>query len=48
MKYEEPQLKVVMLPEVEVFTTLSGTPGGGDETVEPQPDDGTSSWLQSW
>ena len=47
MKYEEPQMKVVMLTEVEVFTLQSGE-GGGDGTVEPQPDDGTSSWLQSW
>ena len=46
MKYEEPQMKVVMLPEAMVFTLTSDEGGGG--TVETQPDNGANSWLQSW
>ena len=44
MKYEEPQMKVVMLPEAEVFT-LSGDGTGDDIINKGNGTEAKGNWL---
>lgn len=44
MQYEKPEIKVMKLPEAEVFT-LTGTSEGTGDGREPEPKNATNSWL---